>query len=354
MSARKEPVKSAPLEPVAAPNPYSTREAAKRGNFTSINADEEDEDYVDPFWVDFSSLPEVDGTAWLYPDVLARECVVQIFGTSEAGKSLTILGLVCDLLQDGRRVVWLDGEMTARRMRTRMRGLGIEPSEYRRQFHYTNEHSVFTVERLQELLIQLDRIKPDVIVIDSLPVAMAAAGLDEDRNNDVNGYFARLVHVLAHDYRAAVVVIDQVGKDHSSRESRGASSKSYQFDLRFELRCLARFDKSKVGRVQLTSRKNRDGEPAPELQFAIGGDGNGSIVFEPVEPKTTASLQPEPSHQQKVATALQEARQPMSTGELSQVTGLSKSTILRDLEALIDDGTVSPVGDNRNRRYQLA
>jgi hypothetical protein len=135
-------------------------------------------------------------------------------------------------------------------------------------------------------LIEVDHLRrvadgAAVVVIDSVPEAIAQGGLDENAASDVTRWIDGLPRPLARD-GAAVLLVDHVVKAAAGRGrwARGSGAKLAAVDVAFELRSVRSFSRQGSGAARLVVAKDREGcvgavgDVAAEVAFDVrlGGD----------------------------------------------------------------------------------
>jgi hypothetical protein len=213
----------------------------------------------------------------LVEGILLGGKVHSIYAGSGTGKTFVMLGLILQLLNQGRRVIVFDLENGPRIMAERLQQLGADPKKLDRFLHYYYHSALpMTQEGLRNYEARLDEVKPDLVVFDSWIDFLAANGLDENSSTDI----ARWAQYYTHPARSreiAVLLLDHVPKDGIS--SRGSSRKKDEMDVVWSLSNPKPFDRDTVGEIVLRREKDREGWLPESVGFSLGG-GVERFVFE--------------------------------------------------------------------------
>lgn len=209
---------------------------------------------LEPVQADY--LTRTDGTALLYAGKM------HVFQAEpSAGKSWLALAATLDVLRVGGAVVYLDYEDTSTGILGRLLALGAEPSDVRERFAYVQPAGGFGPTEKADLARLLDRLNPDLVVIDGVAEALARDGLSEDRAAEVVGWIERLPRWIART-GAAVVMLDHVVKDREQqgRWARGSSAKLAAVDgASYQVKIATPFSRHRAGVVKMIVAKDRPG-----------------------------------------------------------------------------------------------
>lgn len=206
-------------------------------------------------------LTRTDGTSLLYA---GKMHVFQAEPSS--GKSWISLHVVREVLDMGGSAVYLDFEDTPTGILRRLQNLGCSSDAMRERLVYARPVGRYgTAERLQIERI-LDRLNPDLVVIDGVGESLSRNGLSEDKADDVLRWFDLFPRPIA-ETGAAVLMIDHVAKDPEQRGrwARGSGAKLGAVDgASFQVKVITPFSRHRAGAVKLVVAKDRPG------QFSIG------------------------------------------------------------------------------------
>ena len=287
------------------------------------------------------------------PEMLVREelyagrvhCIYSAGGT---GKTFKALQLIKKVIDQDKPVLLLDLENGVRIVSERLRDLGAEADQVRRNLYYYPFPSMpLSDEASAEFEELLEEIKPALVVIDSWINCISAAGLDENSSTDIARWSD------AYPQRARVRGIASLLLDHVPKEgntARGSGRKLDYVDVMWELRNPQKFDRETVGRIDMHLRKDREGWLPRALTFSVGVGEDGFIfkrsvgTFESAD-EATGLL---PSDR----TTLEALRSLGSSGALDKewreeaiARGLGRTTYYRSRGTLVELGHVEKVMD---------
>lgn len=188
------------------------------------------------------------------------------------GKSWFALDIALGIMAQGGVVIYMDEEGGEDLVRERLFALSAPPEMVKALFWYFPfEARTWTdddLEALKKMIAEASNVGPvQLAVLDSLPDFLAAAGLSEDKAQDVTAF----VNKVCATFRAAGVA--QLALDHlvkpekakngggttRSRYSRGSGSKLAKADSTILLEAIEEFDAENSGRLRLWKTKDRLG-----------------------------------------------------------------------------------------------
>lgn len=212
----------------------------------------------------------------LVPDVLYAGSVHGIYSAGGTGKTFFSLWLVKQVIQQDMPVILLDQENSVRIMSERLRDLGMNAEEVRRNLHYIPSPRMPLSEGAPAEFEQLlDEVKPALVVFDSWINFLASAGLDENSSVDIAAW-AEAYPQRARIRGIACLILDHIPKEGNT--ARGSGRKLDYVDAMFELTKSQHFDRETVGRIDLRLKKDREGWLPWGVAFAVGGK-DGKLVF---------------------------------------------------------------------------
>jgi AAA domain len=214
-----------------------------------------------------------------------------IYSAGGTGKTFKALQLVKRVIDQDKPVLLLDLENGVRIISERLRDLGAEADQVRRNLYYYPFPSMpLSDDACTEFEELLEDIKPALVVIDSWINCISAAGLDENSSTDI----ARWTDAFPQRARVrgvAVLLLDHVPKEGNT--ARGSGRKLDYVDAMWELRNPQKFDRETVGRIDMHLRKDREGWLPRVLTFSVG-TGDDGFIFKrslgTVEPLDDAGL----------------------------------------------------------------
>jgi hypothetical protein len=301
-------------------------------------------------------LTRTDGTSLLYA---GKMHVFQAEPSS--GKSWIALHIVREALDLGGSALYLDHEDTPGGILRRLRNLGCPADAMRDRLVYARPAGRYgAAERLQIDRI-LERLNPDLVVIDGVGESLSRNGLSEDKADDVLRWFDLLPRPIAAT-GAAVLMIDHVAKDPEQRGrwARGSGAKLGAVDgASFQVKVLTPFSRHRAGAVKLVVAKDRPG------QFSIGETAAlvkiephaaGERVVLTVEPDG-ADLAITDTHKPTqvmamIAAEIESTKVPLTPKALEHLVHAKPRTIHEALARLIAEGYVTQ-GTGRIKTLRL-
>lgn len=215
---------------------------------------------------------------WLHEPVLIANAYTLVTAPAGVGKTMLALALAKPVVQAGLTVVYLDQENGPDVIAPRGRAFGLSTQELDRiaYFPYPSASRVEVVELVAEIIA----LGPTLVVFDAKANFLASAELDEDSSMDNTAWHSQVIQPLQRA-GAAVLDLDHTGHRSDGRP-RGSSAKEAVAEASWYLSTDRQFDKNNTATATLKrGLKNRRGALPPELQFTIGGDGNGGFIFAP-------------------------------------------------------------------------
>jgi len=214
------------------------------------------------------------------------------FGPRGAGKSLALLILALQVIEEGGHVFYLDLENGELRMAERLQSiLAARPAEmreavvarldYRPRIHFD---PLRTPEAVTGWAEQFDGA--DLVIIDSAARALGQLGLDEEKSRDYARFTVDYIDPLV-ERGAGVIVADNTGWSEAER-SRGASGKWDLAELVFKVSGTD-FSVEKTGTITLDRKRARDGDEAIQLVAHVGG-GVYSDLHQPAQSERDAAI----------------------------------------------------------------
>lgn len=184
-----------------------------------------------------------------------------VAGESGAGKGWIALMVAAEQMGLGRDAYYLDFEDSPALALLRLvRVLEVAPALVRDRFHYVHP-SHHDVEGIAELVARVAATPGALVVVDSTGESMAAAGLNQNHDEEVAAWFQSLAHPLADQGGATVLLLDHMVKAEdgglwpigSQRKRAAITGAQYVAEVADP------FSKSKNGMVALRVAKDRHG-----------------------------------------------------------------------------------------------
>lgn len=206
------------------------------------------------------------------------------------GKSWVALVAVAEVLAMGGAAVYLDWEDSPAGILGRLLALGVDPGALRTRFAYGRLDGSWGAAEHTGAHRLLDRLNPDLVVIDGVAEAMAHDGLDENQAPDFMGWSVRVPRPIAAT-GAAVVMLDHTKKDtdKTDRYSRGTGAKLAAVDgAAYLVTVVDPYSRHRAGRIALHVTKDRHGGVGAigecAAHITIDPAGAGEVVRMSVEP----------------------------------------------------------------------
>lgn len=222
---------------------------------------------------------------WVVEKLLYAGKVHWVTGDPGAGKTLLMLKFSLDVMNAGGKVILIDEEAGLEMTADRVTRLGADPAVLSTHFLY-HEFPALTNDEddLERLFREVAREKPRLIIFDSAADLLQQSGISEDDNGEVTAWIKEVVEPLAHEYNAAVVVIDHVTKnrDQPGKWARGAGAKKAKAKVAWHVEKIQEFSLNPptMGLVRLKKTKDTLGRLPERHDFRIGAKGDGRTVVE--------------------------------------------------------------------------
>lgn len=294
-------------------------------------------------------LTRSDGKNLFYP---GKMHVLQAEPSS--GKSWITLKCSVDVLAAGGAVCYLDYEDAPAGITGRLLALRAAPDDIRERFLYLKPEGPFGLAEKVHLRAMLDKLNPDLIVLDGVAEALARDGYDEDRNADVVAWTEKYPRWLANT-GATVVMIDHVTKDPEKRgrHARGAGHKLAAVDgASYEILVSQPFSRHKAGRILLRIAKDRPGGVGAigEIAAAVSIEphADGTLVDIHLEPPQLIPAEPwKPTHLMQRVSEQLEQNGLMTAATVKAVIQSKKNLVEAAIARLLMEGYITEVKHGR-------
>jgi hypothetical protein len=211
-----------------------------------------------------------------------------VHGESETGKTWLVAGAAADELDEGRGVVWVDGDLVgAGDLLERLRNFGVDDEAIRGRFAYFQPEAPLADP--DDLLVPLADVGARLAVLDGFNPLLYLHGCDPDRGVDIERFMRSVANPLR-DAGAAVVLSDNVVKSRDARGgwAIGSERKKSVVEVQLGLTMVEPFGRGRRGRFKLTAHKDRPGfleRPSPGLLVLVSNpeDGRCSWRIDPDE-----------------------------------------------------------------------
>ena len=209
----------------------------------------------------------------------------EIHGEPGTGKSNVAIALSNAVMKSGGTVLYIDPEDVPAGFTRRSLQLGAEPDDLINRCKYLNDSAPGEILLAQRWAMLH---KPTLVVIDGMAECMAAAGLNEDKAEEVLNFIQQEIRPFAEKAGAAVLISDHVTKSWEDRGlwSRGSGAKMGRYDgVSYALSLIDAYSPGVAGSVLLTVAKDRNGgvgvkgRPVVEVHFAPAPDNRTLVTF---------------------------------------------------------------------------
>lgn len=221
----------------------------------------------------------------------------EIHGEPGTGKSNIAIALSNAVMKSGGSVLYIDPEDVPAGFTRRSLQLGADPEDLLNRCHYLNDSAPGEILLAQRWAMLH---KPTLVVIDGMAECMAAAGLNEDKAEEVLNFIQQQIRPFAEKAGAAVLISDHVTKSWEDRGlwSRGSGAKMGRYDgVSYALSLIDAYAPGLAGSVLLTVAKDRNGgvgvkgKAVAEVHFMPAANNRTLVTFRFPEAQST-SLKP--------------------------------------------------------------
>jgi hypothetical protein len=233
-----------------------------------------------------------EGHSWVPVDVVAAAAdppappeIIELFypgcnhlvsGESEALKTWLLLAAAAAELEEGRGVLWVDGDdVGVGAVLERLRLLGATDEVIAERFAYMRPEEPFDGGALMDVLELVRALKCRLAVFDGFNPLLALHGLSPNDGVDVERFYGLFAPVRR--LGVAVVVTDNVVKDREARGSWaiGSERKKSKAEVHLGLKTLAPLVRGGTGKARIDVHKDRPGHlerPCPGVFVVESGD----------------------------------------------------------------------------------
>ena len=183
-----------------------------------------------------------------------------LIGESESGKTWLALLAVCQELDAGHHVLYVDPEDTAPGVIDRLRALGATDEQLATQLAYINPDEPLSTIPLADFR-EISAARPwSLVVVDGVNAAMTLLGLEMNDNTDATRFAQAVLRPLT-STGAAVVVVDHLPKNNGeSKGGIGAQAKrAMMTGCSIRVVVTNPFGRGLTGELALTIDKDRPG-----------------------------------------------------------------------------------------------
>lgn len=297
--------------------------------------------------------PEVFGSG----GVLYRPSLTWVAGEPASGKSLLCMVWASDVIRSGGRVLWIDEEAGPNDTIGKFRSLGMTPELLQAGLFYLPPMPRDLSSRVEEFFELVERVDPELIVMDSAAMILANSSVEEDSNNGVSHFNSRVILPLVKQMGHTVVVIDHVPKNaQNTRYARGAGSKLSGVDMSLSVKTTEHFSKNKSGALELQVRKDRQGNLAENTYWCIdvnvGPDGVAFDFSEPKDPLSKGVAVSDETMRERIVNYIKQNPGASKT-QVEGVPGRKNETKRAILQELLSSGLVVDRGGRGGSSFYL-
>lgn len=280
---------------------------------------------------------------------LARGFIHLLYGESGHGKTTIALAWAMEVMAMGLPVVFIDEESGRLKIAGLLHDMGARDIDG--LFHYFEMPGI-TKDVAHVLFEYCDRIEPGMILCDSLSDLLSMSGLDDNSAMDVTAWFMKMAEPLVlRPYHPAVTIIDHIAKNASTTShSAGSRAKRQKTAVSWLVECKEEFNRSKLGRVELTLQKNNPGTMPARHMYVVGGE-EGRLICRPFDPKSDEGSVLKESEQRIIAELENAFPHGLQRGQIAFKTQLSKSGVSAALVHLVNRGLVGREGEPPDTLY---
>lgn len=204
----------------------------------------------------------------------------KIVGPTGSGKTLLATRLGLDAQRAGEVFAHLDMEIGEAGSKSTYLAHGATLKELA-AIHYVPMPSP-RIDEAEEFVRAILDARETLAVFDKKPDFLRSMQLEENSNDDTSDFYGRLIDPLREKVTTVILApTGHAGEHGRGSRGRGASEDDYKHDSVWQLSVTRAFDRARVGLIALTCTKDRWGYIGVDrvVEFEIGGDGNGKILF---------------------------------------------------------------------------
>lgn len=280
-----------------------------------------------------------------------------VYGEPESLKTWLALCAVAEVAKKGGRALWIDHEMSARVIRSRLRNLGCT-REQRSLVTYIRPTSALDERSRPHLQQILDQEQPEIVVVDAYTGALGLAMLDDNSNIDVERWNQGVGALLWGPEKRCLIVLDHVNKDKETRGrwSSGSKRKLEGADVAYSMEMVKRLGRQpgQDGKATIKAQKDRPAwlpsmRPG-DLELRVGDDGTVAYSIVPVattDGDTKGELRPT-KLMEKVSRRLEDHGQPVTKNWVDGLKLGKAQWVRKAVDLLVKEGYVDASEGARN------
>jgi len=277
-----------------------------------------------------------------------------LIGPPESLKTWTAFAIGLDEIRRGGVVLHVDLEMSPVEPRRRLREMGATDEELA-AWAYVDPERAPAGGELEDLI---GNHKPTLALIDASAGAFDLLDLDDNARKDAEVFARRLINPF---YRAGVstFTVDHVAKaaDARGRWAIGSERKTGAADVVIGAKTIAPFSRGSIGRVALTTMKDRFGAirrpQAAELELASDGSHITWTFKAPEIDEDAPDVWKPTELMARVLRFLEQQREPVSRNAIFRGVKGKRAYVLDAIQHVIDDGDARETLDALIYRYPV-
>jgi hypothetical protein len=226
---------------------------------------------------------EIEPPEQLIDHLLYKQAITSLYAPGGSGKTIMALWVAMLVMEQDLNVMYVDEENGPLRIAERLQQLGADPDTIVEHFLYADGPGLTLEEgNLAMWRTTVEQVKPALVIFDPFADLLALSNLEENSAGDVTKWIKAFAQPVK-ESTGAVLILDHVMKDDGGKYARGSSAKHAKVDAAWKLKVEDEFDRNTVGEISIKRDKDRLGCMPEKRKFAVGGDGNGNLKFEPGE-----------------------------------------------------------------------
>lgn len=287
---------------------------------------------------------------WVIEKLLYAGKIHWMTGDPGSGKTLIMLKFGLDVVAAGGHVLHVDEEAGLEMTSDRLARMGADPDTLTERYHYHEFPGISDDDDdLERLFREVAKFRPRLVVFDSASDLLEQAGINEDENIPVTSWIKRVIEPLAHEYGAAVVVIDHTTKsrEQGGKWARGAGAKKAKSKAMWHVEKVQEFsiDPPTMGLVRLKQTKDTLGRLPARHDLRIGAKPDGRTLIETalVVSPSNAPLEMEDATLDKRIVAYLSAvaaleEDALTPKQIADELKVKTSKVRTVIDELVDDG----------------
>ena len=250
--------------------------------------------------------------------LLYRGSLHSLAGQPEAGKSTLAYRWALDLIAQGENVVAIDVEAGPEQVAEKLVAFEADPDQLGRFTYVYYPGARWDAADLAGVRTLVAGKRPALVLLDSIGVALAQAGKDENHIGEVEPLYSAFLAIARADPFPATLLLDHVAKDgRGGRYARGSGAKLQLVDVALMVDVVRPFSREQSGLVRLVVAKDRRGYLARRHDVRVEvADGCMTLTTTASDPATADDGASLPPAAVKVLAALRGRDDPQTIRQL--------------------------------------